>query len=94
MTPSSELVAAYAEHCGSEINANDEACAAAWSRRFNCEIGCAGAQVQHAFTTRERQCVDRAAAPPPIDTGTQKVVEEVVSAGNGVEHAGDSVGRL
>ena len=42
----------------------------------------------------ELQGSDRAAPPAAIDAGAQQVVEKIVSAGNGVEHAGDPFGRL
>ena len=37
---------------------------------------------------------DRALSPRPVDPGAQDVVEEVVPAGNGIEHAFDASGRL
>ena len=46
------------------------------------------------FSTGELQRFNRALAPALVDAGAEKVVEEIVALGDGVEHAGDFLRRL
>ena len=90
-----QLVAADAQHRAGEIDADHARRAPA--ARVRAAIARSAVPVQRS-STRSRagqlQRPDRAAPPAAIDAGAQQVIEEIVAAGDRVEHPRDALGRL
>ena len=58
------------------------------AQRFDCKIGCAGGNIKNARRTQFFQLIHRLAPPIDVGAGTEKVVEEIVPARDGVKHLG------
>jgi hypothetical protein len=55
------------------------------------DIGGSRAHIQECFTPRELKRGDRLGSPPPIDAGAEKMIQEIVSGGDRVEHSSDAI---
>jgi len=89
-----KLLLTDAQHRRGEVNADD---ASGWRLTRSSsdrEVGGSRAEIKDALASCEGQGANCGTTPASVDAGAQQVIEEVVPAGNRVEHAGDTLGRL
>ena len=58
------------------------------------QVSGARAEIEHGLAAGQLQCLDGAPAPLLVESRAQQMIQEVVSPGNGVEHAGNARGSF